>query len=308
MSSLRIGVDIGGTKANIGLLEESGTVLCQSKISVPAETGCQGVLHAVASALQALLLEARATAGDVRFCGMGIPGTVSPDGRTARKVPNLGWVDEPCAALFEELTGIPTAMVQDARAAALGEYLHGAARGRKAVVCVTLGTGIGAGIILDGRIYHGALGGAGEVGHILSRPNGRLCGCGRHGCVETYTAGRGLTLTAREHSRWVGTDITSEQLFELAGNGDSDARAILAEAVELLGAAMVSVINTLSPDALIFSGGLSGQQALYIEPLIAYIRSHAYSLSVAEELKIATAELGPDAPMIGAAWLDTQLL
>lgn len=301
---LKAGIDIGGTKTNIGILDEAGRILIKRKIHVNVRDGCSGILGAASKTLKELLDELGFALTDVAFCGIGVPGTVSADGRTALKVPNLGWVNEPCAALFEDLTGIATSFAQDSRAAALGEYCRGAARGRRLVLCITLGTGIGAGIVMDGKIFNGALGGAGEVGHILARPGGRPCGCGKRGCVETYSAGRGIAMTASEHTGWDGKMPSSEDVFRAAACGNADARAIIREAVDLLGSALTSVVNVLSPDAIIFSGGMCAQQELYVQPLIGFIRSHAYSLSVGEELLITTAELGEDAPMVGAALLN----
>lgn len=165
----RVGVDIGGTKANIGILDENREILAKCKIPVTSQAGCKDMLHKVNIALRDLLSGTGLLATDILSCGMGVPGTVSEDGRMAIKVPNLHWENESCAAIFETFTGISTSLVQDSRAAALGEYLMGAAKGRKLVVCVTLGTGIGTGIVLDGRIFTGALGGAGEVGHIICK-------------------------------------------------------------------------------------------------------------------------------------------
>lgn len=301
---LRAGIDIGGTKANIGVLDGTGCILAKRKIPVHAMDGCEAVLAQAAGALTALLAGIGAAPADVSHCGIGVPGTVCDDGRLVLKAPNLGWIDEPCADAFERLTGIPVRLVQDSRAAALGEYMRGAARGRRLVLCITLGTGIGAGIVQDGKVFHGALGGAGEVGHIVARPGGRPCGCGMCGCVETYSAGRGIAQTASEHPHWGGRAVTSEEVFLAASQGDATALAILREAMEMLGAALVSVVNVLSPDAIVFSGGMCSQQELYVFPLIEYIRSHAYSLSSGQGLLMTSAELGEDAPMVGAALMD----
>jgi glucokinase len=305
---LRAGIDIGGTKANIGILDETGKILAKRKIPVNVHAGCAANLESAALALKELLVKLDKCAHDVEFCGIGVPGTVSQDGRVVVKAPNLGWENEPCAALFESLTGIPAGLVQDSRAAALGEYRLGAAQGRRLVVCVTLGTGIGVGIVMDGKIFHGALGGAGEVGHIIAKPDGRPCGCGKRGCMEAYSAGKGIAQTAAEQPGWAGQAMGSEAMFDAAGCGDALALSIIQEAVELLGMALTSVVNVLSPDAIIFSGGMCRQQELYVKPLMSYIRSHAYSLSAGEGLLMATAELGEDAPMVGAALLNENSL
>lgn len=298
---LYAGVDIGGTKANIGLLDGAGRILTKRKVPVSATAGCTAALEMAAGTLKELLAGLGAAYTGVVACGIGVPGTVSADGRRLIVTPNLGWADEDCAALFESLTGISTCLVQDTRAAAYGESRLGAARGRKLVLCVTLGTGIGAGIVMDGSIFHGALGGAGEIGHMIAVPGGRPCGCGKRGCMETYCSGRGIAETASQHPNWAGRTASSEEVFRAATLGNRAAIQIIAEAVDLLGAALTNVVNVLSPDAVVFSGGMCSQQELYVQPLIRYIRSHAYSLSADVGLLLATAELGEDAPMAGAA-------
>ena len=187
--------------------------------------------------------------------------------------------------------------MQDSKAAALGEYAAGGGRGGKVVVCVTLGTGISAGIVIDGKIYCGALGFAGECGHIPAVDGGRPCGCGKRGCVECYAAGKGLDLRAKEV---FGSEYSAADVFRLAETGDEKAAGILYQAVVMLGEALVSLVNTLAPDRLLFSGGLSARTELFVRPVEEYIRSHCYSLPN-RELFIGAAELGADAPMVGAA-------
>lgn len=301
---VNVGIDIGGTKANIGVFDRAGAMLAKRKIPVNTQDGYMGIMGSAAGVVKELLLECGIEDKDVAFCGMGVPGTVSADGQCVIMAPNLGWNNAPCGKCFSELTGFKTSLVQDTRAAALGEYKLGAAQGRKAAICITLGTGIGAGIVLDGKIYNGALGNAGEIGHIIARENGRPCGCGRRGCVETYSSGRGIARTASEHARFGGRKMSSEEVFAAAGGGDEAALEIIGEAVELLGIAITSVVNVFSPDAVIFSGGMSGQRKLFVDPLISFIRGHAYSLAVGEGLLMTTALLGEDAPMIGASLLN----
>lgn len=249
---------------------------------------------------EGLLAEAAIQKEEIGFCGMGVPGTVDAAAGLVLSAPNLNWHKEPCAALFEEYFGMRPSLVQDSRAGALGEYLCGAGRGSQLLICIALGTGIGCGVVYQGEIFHGALGGAGETGHIPMVTNGRLCGCGQRGCLETYAAGRGIAQSAREHPDFP-EDIDSPQVFEMAEAGDPQARKIIAEAAELLSRALTGVVNVLSPDCLLFSGGMSRQKALFVDPIIAYIRSHAYQLSVGEGFRTGIAELGEDAPMIGAA-------
>lgn len=289
----KIGADIGGTKINIGILDNENNLVANKKIYIKNITNLpQSVKETIAS----LASENSIDYDDIEFCGVGIPGTVSEDGRKIIKAPNISILGENVASQMEAVIGLPVALVQDSRAAAWGEYLCGAGRGGKTVVCVTLGTGIGTGIVIDGKIYNGALGCAGELGHIPVQENGRECGCGKRGCLEKYCAGGGLDITAREI---YGRDATAQNLFDDAKKGDKRAIEEISKAVSMLGGGLVSIINLLSPDYLLFSGGLSAQEELYLNPLIEYIKAHCYDSGVLPNIK--KAELGENSPLIGAA-------
>lgn len=296
----RLGIDIGGTKAIIGLLEPDGRLAVRKKERLPADKSWPFVLSWAAGEAAGLLEQAGIPKDRVQGCGIGIPGTVSADGQRVVKAPNLGWANVPAAAEFRRVSGIPARLVQDSRAAAYGEYRLGAGRGKQLVVCVTLGTGIGTGIVMDGRIFPGALGGAGELGHIPAVPGGRDCGCGQRGCLECYAAGKGLTATAKE---LLGQSATCELLFQQAEEGHLPSREAIFNAVTLLGNALVGAVNLLSPDCLLFSGGMSAQEELLVKPLTAYIRKRCYRAGAAAELSIRPAALGENAPMLGAALL-----
>lgn len=293
------GIDIGGTKIMIGLVESDGTILHSRKCLIPEQVKGDSFIPWLAEQLRDTLRQARIPAEEISFCGLGVPGTVSADGRTVLNAPNLGWKQAPIASVFETATGIPAKLVQDSRAGAWGEYVAGAGRGYKNVVCVTLGTGIGTGIVLNGQILHGSLLSAGEIGHVPVGNRGRRCGCGKTDCLEKYAAGLGLALTAQE---LYGETATTYTLFQKAKERDPAALNALQEAVEMLGRTLVSVVNLLSPDCLLFSGGLSEQQELYVTPLIEYIREHSYELT-SRQLHIGPAKLGERAPMVGCALL-----
>ena len=295
---LKLGIDIGGTNVIAGLLDETGTVLAKRrrKTLFPADE------VAFVQSLVALVRELVQSCGrrqeEIGFCGVGVPGTVSPDGKVAVKVPNLGWRGFALAERLREALGVPVRLMQDSRAAAYGEYAAGAGKGYGAVVCMTLGTGIGTGVVIDGRVFEGKLGCAGELGHVPVVPGGVECGCGQRGCLECYAAGKGLNRKARE---LFGGQSGSEELFARASTGDGQALAAIADAVEKLGAVVVSMINLLSPDCVLFSGGLSGQRELFVDPLIDYVERARYRSRECDGMHIGLAALGEDAPMIGAA-------
>lgn len=290
----KIGLDIGGTKITVGLLDSAKKELLKStKIYVK---DVKNVLEMLKNEIEALTASCKVAYTEVESVGVGIPGTVSEDGKTIVKAPNIEILTPDFASQLEAVLHLPVTMVQDSRAAAWGEHLCGGGRGYHTVVCVTLGTGIGTGIVLDGKIYSGTLGCAGELGHLPVVEGGRACGCGKCGCMEKYCAGGGLDITAAE---LLGKGSTAEDLFAAAKDGNVAAKAEITKAVEMLGKGLVSIINLMSPECLLFSGGLSQQEELYLNPLMEYIKTHCY---VADKLpKIAKAELGEYAPLYGAA-------
>lgn len=293
-----VGIDIGGTKINIGILNSETELIASKATLIPAEKNCEAVLSLAADTLFSLCADQSIDKDNIVSVGIGVPGTVSADFKTAQMVPNLGWINEPVADIFKSLTGISAKVLQDSRAGAYGEYKAGNGAGSNTLICITLGTGIGTGLVIGGEIYHGALLAAGELGHIPVAEQGRPCGCGKNGCLECYAAGKGLDQTAKE---FYGEDATAKDLFEAAENGDEDALFAISQAINMLGKVIVSAINLISPDCLIFSGGLSAQTDLYLKPLVKYIKDHSYKTEGTREMKIALAKWKEDAPMIGAA-------
>lgn len=292
----KVGIDIGGTKINIGLFDVEGKKLVANKKVYISEIS--DLSKFIKSAIEELCAENSIYPQNIISCGIGIPGTVGEDGKKILKVPNISILSDDIAEKLESEQKIPVCFVQDSRAAAWGEYVSGAGKGADSVVCVTLGTGIGTGVVIDGKIYSGALGCAGELGHLPVVENGRPCGCGKVGCLEKYCAGGGLDITAKE---LLGEDKTSADLFEEAKNGNEKAKTAIDEAVKMLGAGLVSIINLMSPDCLLFSGGLSSQEQMYLNPVIDYIKEHCYMADKMPVIK--KAELGDLSPLYGAAFI-----
>lgn len=295
---IRVGIDIGGTKVNIGLLEESGKVLAKENFPVGNASDMQVFIPKLHDAIKRLAQEAGVEGSEIGFCGIGVPGTVSADKLTVGCAPNLGWIDLPLGKEFQEYTGYKVKLVQDAKAAAWAEYCAGAGKGQD-LICVTLGTGIGTGLVLDGKIYEGALGTAGELGHVPVKLNGRPCACGKVGCMECYSAGKGLGFTAKE---LYGEDADARTLFAKAAEGDKAASDAIEEAIVFLGTTFVAAVNLMSPACLLVSGGLSERKTEYAEPFMKFVKEHAYEIP-GRPLEVKFAALGSDAPMIGAALL-----
>lgn len=294
---MRLGIDIGGTKIGVGIFEESGELVTDAKLLV---NGNKELPRFIAASVKKLCAEKGIDFSQITSCGAGVPGTVSADGRRILKAPNLPISGETFVPELERELGIPVGVVQDSRAAAWGEYLFGGGKGKSSVVCVTLGTGIGTGIVLDGKIFCGALGGAGELGHLPTVEGGRPCGCGKCGCLEKYSAGLGLDMTAAE---LLGEGKKAPDLFYAAKGGNETAQRAIADAAEALGKGLVSIVNLLSPDCILFSGGLSAQEN-YVEAVTDYILSHCYDAGRKPEIKKAA--LGELSPLFGAAFTEVK--
>lgn len=292
----KIGIDIGGTKINIGLFDSNTKSLIENRKILVADV--DDLCLQIKKTVDELCESNNVVIYEIESCGVGIPGTVSDDGKRILKAPNIEVLSTSFAGELEKILNIPVGMVQDSRAAAWGEFLCGAAQGAKSVVCITLGTGIGTGIVIDGEIYSGSLGCAGEIGHLKVEENGRACGCGKNGCLEKYCAGGGLQITAYE---LLGEGKTVHDLFTLAKKGEVKAIKAIENAVIMLGRAIVGVINLLSPEYLLFSGGLSSQDELYLNPLMKYINDNCYEIHRKPIIKKAI--LGEYAPLYGAAFL-----
>ena len=291
----RIGIDIGGTKANIGLFNSQKELIAHSKLYIK---DIVDPLKDIKTVIEELCKNNGTNYSEIASCGVGIPGTISDDGKRILKLPNISILSEEFGINLENELNIPVTLLQDSRAAAWGEYLCGGGKGANTVVCLTLGTGIGTGIILNGEIYNGSLGCAGEMGHIPAKIDGRECGCGQRGCVEKYCAGGGLDITAKE---MYGEGASAKDLFAAAVNGSVEAKEKINEAINILGTTVVSIVNLLSPDCILFSGGLSAQEELYLNPLIDFVKEHCYR---AEKMPIIKkAELGEFSPLYGAAFV-----
>ena len=289
----KLGLDIGGTKINVGILDPDCKLIGIRKLYVREISEPTLEIRATA---EELCRECGISYSDISSCGIGVPGTVSEDGKTLIKAPNISILTPDFATRLEGKLGIPVSMMQDSRAAALAEYRCGAGVGSRVLLCITLGTGVGSGIVIDGKVYSGALGSAGEIGHVPVVKDGRPCGCGKRGCMEKYCAGLGLDITACE---LYGDGSSASVLFDRAAAGDAAAVAAIANAVILLGNTLVSAVNLLSPDCILFTGGLSERYDEYVLPVIEHVKAHCYSSGSLP--KMERAALSELAPLIGAA-------
>lgn len=303
---LFVGIDVGGTTVKEGLVNRNGEVL--SKLSVPTpplidEAGYAAVIDGIKNLLDA-------QDGDVALKGIGlaVPCPVPDDGNVklianaSLDLPGLG------AALKAAFEGAVVAFVNDANAAALGEMWRGSALGHRSMALVTLGTGIGAGVVIDGKVIGGANGAGGEVGHTCVNPaEERVCGCGRRGCLEQYASATGVVNSYKMECEKRGTQPVelsgpsdSKSVFDAYQAGDEAAAAAVVTMVEYLGLALANLACTVDPEAIVLGGGLSAAGGLFLEKLVE--RFKYYTLSVCADTPIEIASLGNDAGLIGAAY------
>lgn len=273
-----LGIDIGGTNTVFGLVDARGVVIASSSIKTAKHSKLEDYLdelHAEATRL----IEANDAVGKVHGIGIGAPNSNYFTGTIDDGV-NLPWPTPiPLAKLVSEKFGIPVAITNDANAAAIGEMTYGAARGMKDFIMITLGTGVGSGIVINGQVVYGHDGLAGELGHIcVKRNNGRLCGCGRTGCLEAYCSATGVARTAREFLEIRNNepsllrnipieDITSKDVYDAAMNGDQLAKDVFEYTGKILGEAMSDMMTFSSPAAFILFGGLAKSGELLMKPL-----------------------------------------
>jgi glucokinase len=311
---LTIGVDVGGTKIAAGVVDAGGRIVEQVRVSTPATTA-QDVEEGIVEAVRRLTAR-----HPVAAVGLAVAGFVDEKRSRLRFAPNLPMRDRPLRDLVGPRVGLPVVVENDANAAAWGEYRFGGGRGVTDVVLITVGTGLGGGTVLDGRLLRGAFGVAGEFGHVRIVPDGLPCGCGKRGCWEQYTSGSALVRQARAVA--VAEPARATALLDLAGGrpeaidgqmitraaaeGDRTARALLEELGRWLGEGIADVADVLDPAVVVIGGGVSEAGDLLLAPARA---AYAAQLSAADfrpHLTITVAELGNDAGLIGAADLARQ--
>lgn len=308
-----LGIDIGGTKLAVGLATPDGTILAEAREPSLASEGPDPMIRRVIAMSRRIVSDAGLELKDVVAVGIGCGGPLDPArGVVIDALNNPGWIDVPLVERIQGALDRPTYLDNDANAAALGEHRFGAGRGIDDMVYLTISTGIGGGVILDGELRRGANGNAGELGHISVCYEGRPCRCGGIGCLEAYASGTNIAQRALEalrsgrHSTELARlaaegeeAVTGEAVVEAARKGDPLARAIWDETVELLGAGVASMINAFNPRRIIIGGGIARAGDLLFKPLrqIALRRAMPHLAGIVE---IIPAELGERVGVLGA--------
>ena len=293
-----LGLDIGGTTVKIGLLNEAGEILARREVSVSFDGYQTPILDTVCSAAEIFLKEENASVSGIAVSATGQIDTANGVvAGTNGKIPN--YEGSPVRKRLEQLFHVPVWVLNDANAAALGECFLGAGKGYQDVLMITLGTGVGGGLVLGGRVYGGSRGFAGEVGHFTLYQDGIPCSCGKRGCFESYASARALVERAET------TD--GKELFQKVREGDPKTKAALDAWMADVAAGITGLIHLLNPSLVLIGGGISVQEELLIEPLRRKILSGVMP-RFAENLRVERAVLGNDAGLIGALrfWLDQE--
>ena len=311
-----VGVDIGGTNLKAGLVDENGVLLATQKMKVASIADDDGLAWTVASLVQELAHTVNISVSDVASVGVGVPGTVEIRSGSINYTCNLPLRNVPLRKLFHCYLSIPLYIENDANCAALAEFLVGAGRDSKRFVTITLGTGVGAGIVHNGKIYHGANGMAGEVGHMVIQRGGLPCPCGRHGCWEQYASATALkrmtaaALAAHPHSilaQVVAENegrVSGQSAFIAARRGDPVGQQVCDEYVDYLACGVVNVVNIFQPDTLAIGGGVSNEaEEQLLLPVQQRVARESIPCGRDRRTRIVKAELGNRAGIIGAALL-----
>ncbi len=314
MGKICFGIDIGGTTVKIGILSEEGQILDKWEIKTRTEDNGAHIVSDIAESLKKAMAEKGYSMDDVIGAGMGVPGPVMADGTINRCV-NLGWGVYNAAAELSGLLGVPVKAGNDANVAALGEQWMGGGKGYDNVVMITLGTGVGCGIILDGKILAGTTGAAGECGHMtIADPEDMIytCGCGRRGCLETLTSATGVVNIAKHLVETTDKatslrdlpEITSKDIWDAAKAGDAGALEVVDKVAYYLGKAINTIAVVVNPEIFVIGGGVSKAGQFLIDKVVKSFQAQTFH--AVENTKITLATLGNDAGMVGAARLVLQ--
>lgn len=284
-----IGMDIGGTNTVVGIVDREGHVVASDSVKTQDYPLINEYVTAVSTRIKQMMDNLKLSFNDMAGLGIGAPNGNYYRG-TIEFAPNLPWkgVVIPLASLFSNaLEGMKVVVTNDANAAAMGEKAYGAAKDMNHFIMITLGTGVGSGIVVDGKVLYGKDGFAGELGHVIVRPEGRMCGCGRRGCLETYCSATGIVRTAKEKLEEMPTtdsplrdieDITSKDIYDAAVEGDKLAIDIFNETGTLLGQSLANMVAFSSPEAIILFGGLAKAGDLILKPTYEAMEENMFSI------------------------------
>lgn len=314
----KLGIDLGGTNIVAGVVDKKYKIVakasCKTAVPRPESEICDSMAEVAKKAVE----KAKLTMDDIESVGIGVPGAVNPKTGVIEYSANLFFHNWEVVEMMEERLGKKVHIENDANAAALGEYLAGSAKGARNAVAITLGTGVGGGIIIDGKIYSGSNFAGAELGHMVIVKDGKECACGRRGCWETYASATGLiNLTKQkilseklEFSYMLKlcdgdiNKVNGRTAFDAMRDGDPTATSVVEEYISYLSCGLVNIINIFQPDVLCIGGGISNEGENLLGPVRSYVERERYTKHNDKQTVICKCTLGNDAGIIGAAYLD----
>lgn len=311
----RIGVDLGGTNISVGVVDEDFNIIGRGKTKTNSPRPAEEIFKDIAKCISMAADDAGISLDDVNVIGVGTPGSVNDETGYIDYSNNLRFDKVPAKQMLEELTGKPCFFANDASCAALGELYAGAGKGCKNLIAITLGTGVGSGIVIDGKVFRGANSAGGEIGHTVINVNGAECTCGRKGCWESYASATALIAQTKhameenpESKMWncAGNDIESvngRTAFDAMRMGDEAAKAVVDKYIYYVAVGIINVINVFQPDVLCVGGGICNEGETLLAPIRKYVVEERYSKYAQKQTEICKAQLGNDAGIIGAAML-----
>lgn len=310
----RIGIDIGGTNIACGIVDEDCRIIARSKVKTHSPRPYSDILSDIKQSVRMACSEAGISPSDAESIGIGCPGTCNRDSGVVEYSNNLDFVNVPLRGDMESEFGIKVYLDNDANAAAFGEYCAGAAKGSRNAVVITLGTGVGSGIIIDGQIYSGSNFAGGEIGHTVIVADGMPCTCGRKGCFEAYSSATGLVRMTAEAAELNPSSLVAELIrrdgkvsartaYAAMKQGDPTGAAVTEQYVKYLACGITNTINIFQPDILCIGGGVCNEGDALLLPLKEKVAEQIYSKNSAKNTEIVICSLGNDAGIIGAAML-----
>ena len=307
-----VGIDLGGTNTKIGLLDEDGNILFSTIVKTESEQGFEKTIERLSNILKIQVNNLNISFNDVAGVGLGVPGPVA-NGRIVKFWANILWpVNVDLAAELEKHLGVPVKVDNDVNVITLGEMWKGGGRGYKNVLGLAIGTGIGGGVVVNGKLVSGKNGAGGEVGHIKVERDGKLCGCGQEGCWEAYASATGLVREAKSrltvnknnllYERTKDREVEAKDIFDAARDGDEFSLNLVDYEAEFIALGIGNLLNVLDTDVVVVGGGIALAGDILFDKINEKLRKYAM-LSTLEGLKIVQAELGNDAGIYGAAYL-----
>ncbi|MEG2812995.1 MAG: ROK family protein [Oscillospiraceae bacterium] len=312
---MKLGIDLGGTNIAAGIVDDNFNIIKKLSVKTKLPRSPKEIIEDMALLAKNLLAQASVKMSDIEWIGVGAPGSVIQSTGVIDYSNNLEFHDVPIKAMLEKLLNKTVYVENDANAAAYGEYIAGSAKGAKISIMVTLGTGVGGGIVINNKIYVGANDAGGELGHSVIILDGRECTCGRKGCLESYASATGLVVTTKEfmlkHKNSIMWELCDGDIqkaggrtaFDAMRKGDKVATDVVDLYIKQLACGITNIINTFQPDILCIGGGISHEKEYLLTPLKEIISKEVYSRNSDKNTEIVIATLGNDAGIIGAAML-----